>query len=70
MTTGEWLLEDAALTGDWESAALALRAELRQATADRNALIASMELAWSLVPRADPADPLDAFASEQEPGSF
>ena len=65
MSTGQWLFDEAAETGDWESAALALRAELLKATADRGALIAAMEHAWSLVPPVEPVDEaLLEFAAE------
>ena len=65
MSTGQWLFDEAAATGDWESAALALRAELKDVTAHRDALIASMELVWSLMPPVEPVDEaLLEFAAE------
>ena len=66
MSTGQWLFDEASSTGDWESAALALRAELAKALEDRGALIAAMELAWSLVPppEAELDGALLAFAAE------
>jgi len=67
MSMGQWLFDEAATTGDWESAAIALRTELEQATKDRDVLIASREHAWTLVAMArqyDAFSVLSDFASE------
>ena len=53
MSTGQWLFDEAAETGDWESAAIQLRSELAKALKYRDELIASI-----LTDRADVLDRL------------
>jgi hypothetical protein len=57
---GEWLFHEAATTGDWESAAIALRQDVERLAEDKQVLVQALERAWALAT----VDPLALFAPE------
>ena len=45
---GEWLFAEAATTGDWHSAAIALRQDVARLGEEKAALVRALEDAWTV----------------------